>query len=207
MKAIANVHIFFNNRESYIPPGGEWGKFQHADSMRLALFAAESWKRNGWTPKFYNTRETVGFAEGELKRLRNDYPTEFLNCWFEMRKLAPAWFSTTDVYNRAFRPSDAIEAMESAGFPEAISVQKVTFATACMWVTPTFCDQVIALIRSYEKGSLSLPPIELVSDEHIIRHHGSFKTVPVMAFAGAEAGWEFAPLIHFARSCLQWFKM
>lgn len=199
------VHIFYNAREWKDADGGKWGGYQGHDTHRLAMFAAESWARQGWEPRFYNTRETRGF--GEFKRLRNDYPKEFYNVWFEMELRAPGWFSTIDVFNFGFGPGSADMLEKMAPPYQCINAQESTFATACIWVTPEFCRKAIDLVANYDAGELELPPIELVSDEHVLRHHAKYWTpAGIMSFAYAQTGWQSFPLVHGARSCLQWFK-
>ena len=206
---ITPVHIFFNNRESVIPENSEWEKFEGHDSLRLALFAAESWRRQGWDPKFFNTRDmgpTELSARWPFKRLSDKYPLDFYLWWYKVAELAGngAWFSTIDVFNFNFKPEHVSGIYNAAAMESGcLILQKSTFSYSCFWCDSDWAWQAICLLLAFEDGRIDVPPCDLISDEHVLRNHAAWGQFGIMAFMYAETDWQTAPLLHLSRSCLQ----
>lgn len=208
----SHVHIFFNNDGFVYPdsPHDFYGYKEH-DAARLALAAAQSWRSHGWTASFYHTRDTKGFKFG-AGRFNPTVPDAIFNYWFEALKLAPAWFSTMDVFNYGFEPYDAylLQLDMERQRKGMINPQEGTYCTGCFYATREYCQHAIDTLLAYDAGFFETTMQDgFYGDEQILRVTDVdrvLRPLGVMSFGYSQTGWEKYPLVHFTRTGLKWAR-
>lgn len=193
----------FYNGEEIVPEYDRWNNFNNPDAIKLAIVSSALWESYGWEVARVTTNglaDNQGFKfSGRLVEPVSRYPYSRWDLWHVLRDLAPCWFTTTDIINRGFDPSWA-ESMDQ-DLPKSVARN---FTTACMYVTRSYCEQAIEIIKAYDQGKFSTILCDLVSDETILRYYGPrVERLDLMSHALAETGWKDQPLWHVPRSVLQ----
>lgn len=196
-----NIYIFLTEscRET-APAIDRWNNWKDPDTTKLAHFAMQSWQQYGWTPKRYTTLrylDNVRFT-GRLK----DSPytsNRWANAW-AMAELAPAWFTTIDVFSRGLTPGHC------AGITQPLSICRDTFSMACIFATPGWCRTLQDLIHSYDAGILPMLNSLMVSDETIARAYLRTELLNQMRYSHIDELTRPNALVeHYPRSVLPYF--
>lgn len=210
MRNLDTVYLFFNGDELDSFPSSQEDKWFNYppgfEAVRLAVAAAESWKLQGWKVKrIVSTDSDFSFASdpsdwsNQLKG--NQYPANRWDFWCKLRQIPfeafPMLVTTIDVFNRGFKPF-SFHAERS----EVVSFQN-PFSLATFLVTDKQAAiETVNLILDYDNGKFPPLPLNLVSDESILRHYGG-ELARVgeirMGYYGTPDGKD-KPLIHIARN-------
>lgn len=203
------VYIHYNARD-FIAPNGQndrWNNYTNPDSAKMFLVCAESWKRQGFEPVRLNSFGVSGFHfNGELKRIQVhdnmtgktdfEYPLEFWNVWFQLRKLAPCLFVTIDVINFGLKERE-MKLVCHLTFESALTFNKTpNWSNSCCYVSREFCDWAIDTIYKVDSGKLAMPRCIITTDEAIMRENLTFQHRVYTCYH------ESGNLIHYHRSML-----
>lgn len=202
------INIWFNGWGVELPPGNEWEKFKGADSVRLFLACADSWKRNGWQVNRLRTDQgdfapTVFEAGGRCEKSFHWYPP---SCWqfiAKARAIAERdpgrahWFACVDVFNTAFPSQKRTPAKGGWTF------QREHFSLALFCASADWLKGAEETLQRYDTGDLPEIHRAHVSDETILREYYAHRSdnLGLLAFA-LDPERELFPLVHYARSTL-----
>jgi hypothetical protein len=203
------VYLFFNYsaRENY-PAHDYWSNWSNPDTTKLAIFVEHSWAKRGWEVKRLSTVGIKGFEfTGKCVESLKLYPYDFWNFWFAAMKVCqdrgPTLFSTIDVLNNGFYPTDACYPIDKYEGSHIVSYRH-NFSAATVFLDSLSCDHAITRIREYDRyESFKKLESDLVSDETILRAYGRIKCADRMSYALIEPDKD---LIHCPRSVLKNYR-
>jgi len=208
------IFLFFNNPCKLPADGDKWNNWTDPDTTKLAWVCGESWRRAGWDVRRLSPlpKNTGGFRPftGRLAESVKFYPQEYWDFWFqalmECRTNGSTWFTTIDVINfGGWTPTKAQHAIDLKMPPydsmDIITLQRQHFSASALRLTEEGCWQVINLISDYDCGALETIPIDLVSDETIVRFYGKYTNLKVCGYP-VEHDCHEQPLVHVTKSTL-----
>jgi len=213
-----NIYLFFNNPCRLPVDGDKWNNWQDPDTTKLAWVCGESWRRAGWEVKRLSAYWLEQFQPftGRLAESVKQYPFEYWNFWFQALRICrihgPTWFTTIDVINFGnWRPQHARDAIDNLINPapycqvaaplDIITLQRQHFSASALRLTEAGCKQAIDLVRRYDAGEFATIPIDLVSDETIVREYGTYSNLKVCGYP-VEHDAFMQPLVHVTKSTL-----
>lgn len=199
-----NLYLFFNNPCRLPADGDKWNNWQDPDTTKLAWVCGESWRRNGWNVKRLPPMPANSFGflpfKGRLAESVKFYPFEYWNFWFQAlqvcRREGATWFTTIDVINFAMSVEDVRYAQG-----DIVTLQAQHFSASALRLTEAGCKQAIDLIRRYDAGEFATIPVDLVSDETILRFYGTYSNLKLAAYPVEENANRY-PVIHVTKSTL-----